>query len=589
MSTQQKSSFPYMPGLDGLRALAVLSVIAYHVNLPFAQGGFLGVTVFFVLSGYLITSLLVWEWSMKHTIDLKSFWIRRAKRLLPGMFLLLLTLNLVIPFMKPEFASTLHSDTLPAIFYYSNWHYIFQNLSYFETYNSTSLLTHFWSLAIEEQFYIFWAIAMLLGFKFLKNRISLFWITLGITVLSILSMVLMYHPNTDPSRIYYGTDTRLFSLLIGAGIALLFPSHQLAKTTFSTREKWIFEVIGLIGIASFLWFVVSTNQYSGFIYQGGMVLASITTGLLVLSLALPSTVLVNAILKNKVLKWVGVRSYGIYLWHYPVITLMSDKINTNGLDYTKIVLEIAIIFILAAFSYTFVEKPIRDGNFKYVAKNAATIVAITCVFSFSTTLVTKALHHEPSKHQAVQKEKTNKAVVKQANKEEEQKREKAIQALPTKKITAIGDSVLIDPTPFLKEKFPNLTADTQVGRQMWDINDVINGTKQAGGLGEIVIIELGSNGAFEEDTMKTAIESIGKETPIFFINTRVPRPWESVVNNSLEKITKEFSNTHIIDWHTASTGHDEYFVKDGVHLNPTGAKAYAEMIEQALKDAATTF
>jgi peptidoglycan/LPS O-acetylase OafA/YrhL len=197
----KERSFRYIPGLDGLRALAVLSVIGYHLNLPYFTGGFLGVTVFFVLSGFLITSLLTWEWDHNQKISIKQFWIRRARRLLPAMILLLIVLNTTVPLLRPELIAGLRKDSIAAFFYYSNWHLIFQKISYFESFNNPSLLTHFWSLAIEEQFYIFWAIFVLLFFKWIKNRKLIFFLLVIISLLSALLMFLIYEPFLDPSRV----------------------------------------------------------------------------------------------------------------------------------------------------------------------------------------------------------------------------------------------------------------------------------------------------------------------------------------------------------------------------------------------------
>lgn len=584
-----EKSFRYIPGFDGLRALAVLSVIAYHLNLPFAAGGFLGVTVFFVLSGFLITSLLAWEWNHSETIDLKHFWIRRAKRLLPAMFLLLIVLNLFIPLFQPELVTNLHKDTIAAIFYYSNWHYIFRDLSYFESFGITSLLTHFWSLAIEEQFYIIWALVILFLFKFVKNKKTAFLLIMIGALLSAVWMMLLYKPHLDPSRVYYGTDTRMFSLLIGSSFALLFPSEQLTSNVNNVR-KWTFEIMGIIGITAFLLMVIYTNQYGSFVYQGGMLLLSFTTALLVLALAIPYTVIANKIMGTKLLKWIGIRSYGIYLWHYPVIILMNSEVNTGGIDYVKITFEIALIFILASLSYTFVEKPIRQGTFRFNVKNSFVLVATICFLVVLANSLPKLLSHkvavafhEEMSHQPIQK---NTAAIALSTIENVTKAEpKPIQSVITEKITAIGDSVLIIPAPFLKEKFSNIMIDAKVSRQMRDAFAIVKQLKNTNRLGDIVIIELGTNGPFPEKTLTDLLGMIGKERKVLFINVRVPRPWESIVNKTLEGITKKHSNTAIVDWYSTSANHNEYFVNDGVHLQPKGAEAFAAMIEKAVQKA----
>jgi peptidoglycan/LPS O-acetylase OafA/YrhL len=600
-----EKSFRYIPGFDGLRALAVLAVIAYHLNLPYSSGGFLGVTVFFVVSGFLITSLLLWEWEQTQKINLKPFWIRRAKRLLPAMFLLLISLNVVVPLIKPTLLTSLRQDTIAAIFYYSNWHYIFQDLSYFESFENPSLLTHFWSLAIEEQFYIIWAVSILFLLKKVKNRKGIFLLITGGALMSVVQMLLLYDPNLDPSRVYYGTDTRIFSLLIGASFALLAPSRPL-----STMSKWALELLGIAGISVFLLMTVFTNQYDNFIYEGGMVLLSFTTAFLVLALAWRSAVIANWILEWKPLKWIGVRSYGIYLWHYPVILFMNSNVNTGGIHYGKVSLELTLTFLLAAISYSFVEKPIRQGNFRFRVKNSLAIAtSIVLLFGLTNYVwvtnknvgasveVGGHLNEDaPSPPIGDKEEDANKPPDDNGNEDVTPNPPPAQHTKPpnngaqppaviTDKITAIGDSVLINPGPLLQKAFPNITVDGKVSRQMRDAYDIVNQLKIANQLGNIVIIELGTNGPFPDKTLTSLIDLIGKERKILLVNVRVPRPWESIVNKTLVEVAKEYGNTTVVDWYATSANHNEYFVSDGVHLKPAGSKAFAAMIESAVQKA----
>jgi peptidoglycan/LPS O-acetylase OafA/YrhL len=663
MKSGAGEKFRYIPGFDGLRALAVLAVIAYHLNLPYSAGGFLGVTVFFVLSGFLITSLLMWEWEQTQKIDLKPFWIRRAKRLLPAMFLLLISLNVVVPLLKPALLTSLRQDTIAAIFYYSNWHYIFQDLSYFESFKNPSLLTHFWSLAIEEQFYIIWAVAILFLLKKVNNRKGIFLLIMGGALLSVVQMLLLYDPNLDPSRVYYGTDTRIFSLLIGAGFALLVPRRPL-----STMSKWAIELLGIAGISVFLLMTVFTNQYDRFIYQGGMVLLSMTTAFLVLALAWRSAVIANWILEWKPLKWIGVRSYGIYLWHYPVILFMNSNVNTGGIHYGKVILELTLTFLLAAISYSFVEKPIRQGNFHFRVKNSLAIASsIVLLVGLTNVWVTnknvgasfevagafeedavdssgtediRSQNEEDSIPNSFCEEKSqtpdqnedkeedsNKPPEDSGNEDEtakppptqnSDKEEEATKppddngnedvttnpppaqhtkppnnsAQPpvviTEKITAIGDSVLINPGPLLQKAFPNISVDGKVSRQMRDAYDIVNQLKNSNRLGNIVIIELGTNGPFPDKTLTSLIDLIGSDRKILLVNVRVPRPWESLVNKTLVEVAKKYSHTTVVDWYATSANHNEYFVSDGVHLKPAGSKAFAAMIESAVQKAVSS-
>jgi peptidoglycan/LPS O-acetylase OafA/YrhL len=614
MITPKGKSFHYIKGLDGLRAVAVLAVIAYHLNIPYSAGGFLGVTVFFVLSGYLITSLLVSEWERTQKINLRQFWIRRGKRLLPAMFLLLIVLNIVTPLLRPELITNLRQDTIAATFYYSNWHYIFQELSYFEAFEKPSLLTHFWSLAIEEQFYIFWAVIILFFLKIVKSRKAIFLLILVTSTVSALWMTLLHDPNLDPSRVYYGTDTRIFSLLIGASFAIITP-----KQVATNLNKWLFESMATIGLAVFIFLVFYTNQYDSFLYDGGMALLSLATAGLVLSLAASPELAINKILEWKPLKWIGIRSYGIYLWHYPVHIFMNSNVNTWGMNVIKISLEILLTFLIASISYTYVEKPIRQGAFRFNMKNSFVFLTTVCLLLFFTNNMfpkkpynmeaeaqevsihpnlqhfgLKEHPHPPVQNQ-LRGEGNNQDVTKnppdQQIEQPDVKNNTGKQTPPatkviTKKITAIGDSVLINPTPYLKKKFPNITIDAKVSRQMRHAQGIVTSLNKNNQLGEIVVIQLGTNSPFPDKTLASLIEAIGKNRKILLVNVRVPRPWEAVVNKSITTISKKYSNTVVVDWYSTSANHNEYFVKDGVHLKPVGAQVYAEMIEKAIQKVA---
>ncbi|HLO11829.1 MAG TPA: acyltransferase family protein, partial [Pseudoneobacillus sp.] len=444
-------------------------------------------------------------------------------------------------------------------------------------FETTPLLTHFWSLAIEEQFYIFWAVVILLLLKFVKNRKFIFLLLIIGSIISAIRMMLMYDPNLDPSRVYYGTDTRIFSLIIGASFAFISPNQQIKA---SKIKKWAYEILGIIGFSVFLLMVTYSNQYDSFIYCGGMLILSITTAFLITSIGMPSTKIINKTMNLKPLTWIGIRSYGIYLWHYPIIMLMNSKINTGGIDYLKIILEVTLTFLLASISYTFVEKPIRHGTFRFNLKNSLVIAtAVFClifitnsnwVFQKDVTASIKEVQQLPV-HNNIRDE----GIRKQPH----------VQPQPVTKgnITAIGDSVLINPTPLLKERIPNITIDAKMSRQMVSASAIVKEQKNTNHLGDIVIIELGTNGPFTEETLSDLITTIGKDRKVLLINVRVPRPWETAVNKRLMEASKKFIYVSIIDWYSTSAKHNEYFVKDGVHLNPKGAEAYAMMIEKAVQ------
>ncbi|EOP53834.1 hypothetical protein IKQ_02674 [Bacillus cereus VDM053] len=594
----------YMVGLDSLRGLAILGVILYHINFNWMPGGFLGVTVFFVLSGYLITDILAMEWKRNKRIDLKKFWLSRARRLLPGMIVMLVITLAWITIFHSSLLEKMCGDSLAALFYVSNWWYIYHKLSYFDNFNQLSPLNHFWSLAVEEQFYVVWPFIISLGFYYIKKQSRMILLICLGAAASALAMAILYEPGADPSRIYYGTDTRAFSLLIGAALALLWPSNRLANKIIP-KARLILDVVGGTALIIILVMFWKTNQYDPFLYKGGMVLLSIATALLVANLAHPASRIAQ-FLRFKPLRWIGVRSYGIYLWHYPILTLTTPKGNAGDFSLIRAILQFLLIIMIAQISWKYIEKPIRQGALRNIQfKNlrlqnvalsvklaliCAVFVSSIAVFGLSNASKAKenpqldkveAEQTQPAKHPvAVWDNPAQEAEAPQN--QEESKEVNSEQTKNTFTVTAIGDSVMVDITPYLKNAFPDIRIDAQIGRQLSKAIPVVEQLKNDGNLGNHVIIGLGTNGAFTTEQLVSLINLIGNERKIIFINTRVPRPWESIVNERLKEITSKYPNITLVDWHAASAGKKDYFAPDGVHLTKLGAEAYAALVVKAV-------
>ncbi|MED1463842.1 MULTISPECIES: acyltransferase family protein [Bacillus] len=604
MTKPIKKNSRYMVGLDSLRGLAILGVILYHINFNWMPGGFLGVTVFFVLSGYLITDILAMEWKRNKRIDLKKFWLSRARRLLPGMIVMLVITLAWITIFHSSLLEKMRGDSLAALFYVSNWWYIYHKLSYFDNFNQLSPLNHFWSLAVEEQFYVVWPFIISLGFYYIKKQSRMILLICLGAAASALAMAILYEPGADPSRIYYGTDTRAFSLLIGAALALLWPSNRLANKIIP-KARLILDVVGgtaLIIILAMFW---KTNQYDPFLYKGGMVLLSIATALLVANLAHPASRIAQ-FLRFKPLRWIGVRSYGIYLWHYPILTLTTPKVNAGDFSPIRAILQFLLIIMIAQISWKYIEKPIRQGALRNIQfKNlrlqnvalgvklaliCAVFVSSIAVFGLSNASKAKenpqldkveAEQTQPAKHPvAVWDDPAQEAETPQ--KQEESKEVNSEQTKNSLTVTAIGDSVMVDITPYLKNAFPDIRIDAQIGRQLSKAIPVVEQLKNDGNLGNYVIIGLGTNGAFTTEQLVSLINLIGNERKIIFINTRVPRPWESIVNERLKVTTSKYPNITLVDWYAASAGKRDYFAPDGVHLTKVGAEAYAALVAKAV-------
>ena len=608
--TMRRDSLGYMPGLDGLRALAVFAVIAYHLNLSWAPGGLLGVSLFFVLSGYLITNILLTQWERSGIIDLKNFWLRRARRLLPALFVMLAGVMFWIAVFSPERLGALKQEVLAATFYTSNWYLIFHHVSYFEQFGPPSPLGHLWSLAVEEQFYLFWPLLLGLSLRCFPQRRWVIGGTAAIALISAAAMALIYIPGFDPSRVYYGTDTRAFALLVGAVLALAWPSRKMSAD-LSGKRKLVLDTAGSMGLLTVLWMIGKTNQYQTFLYQGGLLIFSVAAAVLVASLAHPAGHL-GRIFGWGPLRWLGECSYGIYLWHYPIIVLTSSSVNTEGSDLLHTSLQILASIVLAALSRYLIEEPIRYGIRKKTRRPSSALqwrrrlLGHSAKISLSFVLIFFVLFMTANENtESVAEGLTERQTASQQNQECEQQIQTAdqqtaplqqiqttvqqgrstgegIEEIKGDEITVIGDSIMIDTEPVLQKRLPGIVIDAKIGRQMHQARDVISRLQKEGKLRKMVIIELGSNGSFTAEQLTKILDSLNEIEQIVLVNTRVPKPWETVVNETLYQVAEADPQIKLIDWYTASSGHDDYFYPDGVHLNPTGAEAYGELIVEAI-------
>ncbi len=353
----------YVPGLDGLRALAVLAVIAYHLNLGWAPGGLLGVGVFFTLSGYLITDLLLGQQFRSGSLKMPDFWKRRARRLLPALFVMLAVVVGWVALFDQAQLPALRGPVFAASTYISNWWLIVHNSSYFARFGPPSPLGHLWSLAVEEQFYLIWPWLLWLGLRLTAKRGErtraglLASATLVLAAGSAVAMAVLYHPGYDPTRVYDGTDTRAFALLIGAALAFLRPSRKLTADV-SPASRRLLDAAGAAGLVVILLMIWRVGEYSAFLYRGGMVLLSVATALVVWAVVAPAG-LVGRVLGWGPLRWLGVRSYGIYLWHYPIIVLTTPASGKESL--LRGALQVSASIVVAALSWRFIEEPIRHG------------------------------------------------------------------------------------------------------------------------------------------------------------------------------------------------------------------------------------
>lgn len=351
----QRSS--YYPGLDGLRAVAVALVIAYHVGAPHMGGGLLGVGVFFTLSGYLITSILLWAWDSKRSLGLNMFWIRRARRLLPAVILLLLVVLIATALVRPEKLGEWSTQALAALFYVANWATIAKGDTYFNRFEGPSPIEHLWSLSVEEQFYVLWPLLLLAMLKIFRGNYKFMAaVTFLLGVASMIELAVLFDPSADATRVYEGTDTRAGGLLWGAALAMLWHPKIAQKVT---DRSWLvaLDVCGALGLIGILALAAFTTETSSFLYHGGIALLTVVTCMTLAAAAHPET-MVARLLALAPLRWLGERTYGIYLWHMPVAAFLPEH-TFYGNTWLRAAIVIALTLVLASLSWTIIEDPIR--------------------------------------------------------------------------------------------------------------------------------------------------------------------------------------------------------------------------------------
>ncbi|HEC2168529.1 TPA: acetyltransferase [Staphylococcus delphini] len=587
----------YMPGLDGIRAVAVIAIIIYHLNPQWLWGGFLGVDTFFVISGYLITSLLLTEYHNTGKIELTSFWLRRVKRLIPAvLFLVMGVLVLTLIFMPTEIQKV-RADSIAAIFYVSNWWYIMQNVDYFEQF-AVQPLKHLWSLAIEEQFYLVFPIVLLSLLSFIRRLKSIRIIFLILLVISMITMMVLYVPNENVARVYFGTDTRIQTLLMGVLLALVWPPFQL-KAKVNRKMRMMIDTAGVVGLAILFICFKFVSETNSILYYGGFFLISAVTLLVIASSVHPSGYFAK-FLGNKVFTFIGSRSYSLYLWHYPIIVLIHHQFVQGQIPPLVYVVEILLMILMAEFSYKFIEQPFRKEGFNIFAfhhlKNWRSQKVLrtwlVLILLIPTLLVMVGVFNRFAQNNSTQ--------VTEVNTEEIDKLITQPLLLPQLEIDGfvvkgnkqkyaswkpllIGDSVMVDIGDYFKSFVPKADINGKVGRQLVEATSLAKQQYQSyRDKNDIVVLELGTNGDFTDEQLNSLLEQFGK-ADIYLVNTRVPRSYESHVNQVLAKAAKKRANVTLVDWYSRSENHTEYFAPDGIHLEPPGVRALTNSIIQAIE------
>jgi peptidoglycan/LPS O-acetylase OafA/YrhL len=612
----ERPKLPHLPALDGLRALAVASVFAYHADVAWAPGGFLGVDVFFVISGFLITALLLAEWREHAWIDVVGFWKRRALRLLPALLLLLVAVWVAVPFLAQDQAGRLQGDIRAALAYVSNWHLIFGHSSYFEATGRPPLLQHLWSLAVEEQFYLVWPLVLWCGLGVRRTGRRLVWWILVLAAGSAALMASLYEPGTDPSRVYYGTDTRVGAILIGAALACAWAPWR-SKRSPTIPGRIFLGVAGAGAVAGLGWCIVNLNQFSDVLYRGGFLGVAVLAAVLVAVLAHPAAPGIPALLRLPPLTWLGRRSYGIYLLYWPVLMLTRAHYDVALSGNALLAFRAAVTVGLAALSYRFVEMPVRNGALgrlwadlrrrrnvfgrergRWVGARAA--LAMAALVAVGTTVVVARPAPAPPRFLSVQAAEaapppppttttTPVALVATTALAPDTSTSTTLApvtipavtsttVLPKALVTGLGDSVLLEAKATLEQRLPDAAVDAVVGRQFKELLAEATLLRDTGHLGEEVILQMGNNGpvtASQFDDIMGVLKGVRR---VVVINVKVPRPWEGPNNDVLAAGVARWPTTVLVDWHKQGAAHPELFADDGTHMGPTGVSIFVELI-----------
>ncbi|MBQ9021691.1 MAG: acyltransferase, partial [Eggerthellaceae bacterium] len=535
-------------------------------------------------------------------INLPQFWLRRIRRLFPAIVTVIVVMSAVFALFSPLLLTKMRPDIIPGLFWFENWWYILRDLSYFEAVGAPSPLTHFWSLAIEEQFYLVWPIILLTIYKVGVGKKSISRMCLVLALVSAVAMAVLYDPAGDPSRVYYGTDTRAFSLLIGAWLSFAWPSSQLSGSgsrNAANSSVGMLDIAGLVAFIGILLMCIFISGFSDFMYYGGLVLCSVLSAVVIASLVHPRTIMSKVFAWDGFV-WLGKRSYGMYLWHFPIICLLQPR-NATMIPWWIYLIEMALIIGISALSYRFIEKPIRTQGLSAFRALPAAVGAYAKAGGRKAGKAGKALagakpsfagwvkSHVPATAFAAAVLALSLGgivfvppVAEGGVAADEQKVMSATLIKPlvdgVYDVVFIGDSVSLGANQELNDRFPHGMIDTEGCRQYFQGIEVLQGYLDKGVVGDTVVMSMSTNGYAEEEELEEVMELCGPDRSVWFVNIRVPDERCEPNNAAIQACVDAHENAHLIDWYAASAGHDEWLIEDGIHLTWDGREAFANLV-----------
>jgi peptidoglycan/LPS O-acetylase OafA/YrhL len=607
----------YLPGLDGIRALAVIGVLLYHADLTWISGGFLGVDVFFVLSGFLITSLLLEEYDRSGRIRFGRFYLGRARRLLPALVLMLLVVAAVVGLFFRDAAALLRADIVASLLYVNNWWYVLNDASYFEFIGRPPLLKHLWSLAVEEQFYLLWPLLAFVAMRAAGRRgVRVVALLLGLASTAwmiYLSVSNGFPEYADPSRAYFGTDAHAMGLLVGAALATAWRPGQL-RANIPRVSRVIITALGIAALLTIVWFFLFVGEFTPWLYQrGGFLGLALVVAVLIAVATHPASSL-GRWMGAQPWRYLGQRSYGLYLWHWPIFMLTRPGLDVPFDGLPLLAVRLGLTIGVAELSFRFVEMPIRRGAIdrwvhrwrtatgearrRLTAQGSVIVAAfVAIVVTIGISLVTapaantqealpadvaEAIGIADGGPTAVTLDDPEPAADTggpATGDETSAAPSGDTRAEANGRVSAIGDSVMLGARETLKEAIPGTRVDAAVSRFpgafIGKLKRYVNGNR----LAPIVVLHAGTNGVMPEAMLREMLDIVSQTPRVIVLTTNMPRTWRAPNNKVIRNVVPDYPNAVLVDWYAASEERPEYFTSDGIHLTAAGARAYADLIK----------
>jgi peptidoglycan/LPS O-acetylase OafA/YrhL len=557
--------------------------VLYHLGISWIPGGFLGVDLFFVISGYVITRLILDSINQSSALDLRAFYAARLRRIYPGFLFMVICTIIFIGVWAPEAIKRFLSDLPYALSGTLNWLLVARHQDYFETIGRPPLLQHTWSLAVELQFYLVWPIILLTVLKYFgkKNiaRIALIIAIISGTALFLVSLQLDQANAAQVSHIYFGTDTHSLGLFLGSALAVSWIPQNLSAN-ITRRAQDVIDGIGVVGLLGLISTFLFIDESNAGLYRIAFPLAGIFGCLVIISLVHPASRFAP-IISSPPFRWVGQRSYGIYIWHWVIFQVTRPSVDLSGETWALYLARVLLVLALADISLRWVEIPFRQGHvqtwfrgMKYrspkerVRQQISVLVSIIAVLAVTSSISISAINKSNQIAQVIKEELTD-------------QEESPVDLGSTTGLWVTGDSVILGIRSKLENKEHISLVNARVGRQAPELLAVMR-VDQSSVPSSPVIFNLGNNNALSEQTVVEIFEVIKSQPQIIVVNTAVPRAWRDSNNAIISKVASRYANVKLVDWDRISKDRPELFAPDGVHLSPTGSDVYVDLVLSVL-------